>query len=334
MVKKIKVGISGVGGDVGQGVIKSLEASKFQCDYYLLSSEIDSAWLYLYKNSFLSPRVTDPNYLKFIERFISKFDIEVFIPTIDSEITLFANASQDIEKKTGCKIFINSVETVTITQDKWKTYKFLNDGGFFTPHTVIQDEAGLTKFRDRGLFPLISKPRSEAGSRNIKIVYNETQMRELTADNKYILQDYLGDSLDELTCGVYLDDSYNVIGIAVLKRTLSNGSTKIAERLFLPQVEEQVAAVARGLRAKYLNIQGKYDGQELVIFELNGRLSGTVAMVSRIFNAPELFISEKLHNEKLKKTNSLEAFIAIRFQDEIYTTSENVKDLILRSREL
>jgi carbamoyl-phosphate synthase large subunit len=332
MSERLNIAVSGVGGDVGQGVVKSLEISEFDINFFLLSSDLDSAFLYLYKNTFLSPKVIDPDYLNFVKRFIVKFEIQLFIPTIDSEIFLFAEAAQEIEMETGCKVFVNSSMATAVTQDKWKTFKFLRDSGFATPHTVVQGSLGIAEFRERSLYPLISKPRKGAGSRNIKVIYDETQLDELQNNHDYILQEYLGDELDELTCGVYLDDSLNVIGVSVLKRKLKNGSTNLAERIFLPRIEGEVTEVAKRLGTKYLNIQGKLDGYSINIFELNGRLSGTVSMVSKIFNAPELYIREKFNNEKLQRNETLDGFVSIRFQEEIYTTVGDMEQLIQRSQ--
>ena len=332
MNEPLNIAISGVGGDVGQGVVKSLEISEFDINFFLLSSDLDSAFLYLYKDTFLSPRVADPNYLNFIKRFIVKFKIQLFIPTIDSEISLFAEAAQEIEIETGCKVFVNSSMATAVTQDKWETFKFLKDSGFATPHTVVQGSLGLAEFRDRGHYPIISKPRKGAGSKNITVIYNEAQLEELQNNHDYIIQDYLDDKLDEVTCGVYLDDTLNVVGVSVLKRKLKNGSTNLAERLFLPKIEYEVSEVAKKLGTKYLNVQGKLDGNNIVIFELNGRLSGTVSMVSKIFNAPELYIRENFNGEKLQRQETTHGFVSIRFQEEIYTTVGDMEQLIQRSQ--
>ena len=58
-------------------------------------------------------------------------------------------------------------------------------------------------------------------------------------------------------------------------------------------------AQAAGL--KYINIQSMRRGDKLIPFEFNGRLSGSTAMVSKIFNAPEMFVRERLLGETLTR---------------------------------
>ena len=92
--------------------------------------------------------------------------------------------------------------------------------------------------------------------------------------------------------------------------------------------------IARALGMKYLNIQSMRRGDELVPFEFNGRLSGTTAMVSRVFNAPEMFIRERILGERIARVDNPVRFVAMRYYEEVYATPEQIDALLARSAEI
>jgi carbamoyl-phosphate synthase large subunit len=317
---RINVAISGVGGDVGMGTIKALEESGLPIEFFLMSIDPKSAWLYRYPNRAISPPVNSAHYLDFLLSYIGENKIEVFIPTIDSEIVLVAKHRKNLEKETGCKIFVNSFESAEITQDKYLTYKFLKSNNFSTPETFIYNEEFQTS---EILFPCILKPRKGAGSKNISLVNSSKDLEFFERDSNFVIQEYLSSTFPEFTCGVYLNNSGEVMGASLLKRELLNGSTHFAERVINPVIEAEVIKVAQILNTKYLNVQAKFDGENLQIFELNGRLSGTTSIVAKIFNAPSLFIREEVCKEDISRSESIDEFIAIKYQDEVYIPKQD-----------
>ena len=74
----INVLISGVGGDVAQGVIKCLEKSKLKTKIYKIANSIEESWLYINENSYLSPLTDSEEYISYLCEFIIKHKIDVF----------------------------------------------------------------------------------------------------------------------------------------------------------------------------------------------------------------------------------------------------------------
>ena len=66
--------------------------------------------------------------------------------------------------------------------------------------------------------------------------------------------------------------------------------------------------------------------------ELNGRFSGTTGIISRIFNAPEFFIRERLLKENIEYRKNNEIFHVMRYYEELYANQEKVDSLLKRSK--
>jgi carbamoyl-phosphate synthase large subunit len=313
--KKIRVAITGAGGDVAVGTIKALELSGLDLEFYLMCIDHNSAWLYRYPNRTIAPRAESPNYIDFLVRYILEHQIDVLIPTVDSEIGIVSSVAQLIFEKTGCRVFVNSLDSTKITQDKWATYKFLEKNNFSTPITFLFND----EFKSGQLnFPVIVKPRRGAGSKGIQIINTAGELKNLELSEELIVQEYLEEGYEELTCGVYRSGGGRTIGTAIFKRKLLNGSTQYAERFIDIKIEEQLFLLAELLQTRYLNVQAKFDGKNLFIFELNGRLSGTTAIVAKVFNAPALYIREEILKENVEPSTSNEIFVALRYRDEVF----------------
>jgi carbamoyl-phosphate synthase large subunit len=317
----IKVLVSGVGGDVGQGVIKCLNKSALELEIYKISSSADDSWLYIDENSYISPSIYD-NYVPYLIDFIKEHTIDIFFPCIDLEIPIMAKNKHSIEEKTGCIVFVGEPHKIHICNDKYMTARFLKDFDLPYPST------SLVKDNEYDLFPLIIKTREGCGSKDIHKVTNKDEILPFVGDNDYIAQEYLKG--DEYTAGIYLGDDQEIKGICVLKRKLKDGSTYTAERIKNPEYEKTLIQLAKSLGLKYINVQFRLKNGSVCPFELNGRFSGTTGIISKVFNAPEMAIREKILNEKIEPAPNDEAFYVMRFYDEIYASETQRQELINR----
>jgi carbamoyl-phosphate synthase large subunit len=324
---KIRVVVSGAGGDVAQGTIKSLLSCALPIEIHPLNYDSNSAYMYMFPHGMISPEVSSPTYLDFLESYFVEKKIDVFIPTIDSEMELIANNVERLSQAARTHIFVNSRFSTLICQDKWSTYKYLVDNGFSSPRTWLGSSfSGQSEIT----FPVIVKPRKGSGSRDITIVHGESDLPRKCLDENHIVQEFLSEEMDELTCGVYTGVDHEVKGIAVFRRELKNGATVFAERILNSFIEDYVWRLASLLGTQYLNVQGKFDGKNFHIFELNGRLSGTTFMVSRVFNAPELFIRENVLGETVARASNPDLFIAMRTLEEFFISKSEYDQVILR----
>jgi len=330
----INVLVSGAGGDVGQGVIKSLHSSCLDLEVYTICISPTSSWLHNVKHSFVAPLSASEEYIPYLIRLIKKCRIDVFFPTVDGEILKISHYKEAIERETGCSVFVGSKDLIEITDDKLKTSVFLKRNGFPSPLSIDLNPLTAESFLEQVGFPVILKKRSGRGSNEVYKISSLDEIEPYFCHDGLMLQEWLDPLYGEYTTGIYLGDDGAVKGSCTFKRQLRNGSTYIAERVVDPILEEPLEQVACALGLKYLNVQSMLRGNQLIPFEFNGRLSGTTAIVSKVFNAPEMFVRERLLGEAIQRMANQSRFIAMRFYDEIYATDEDIEALVARSADI
>lgn len=330
MSRKIRVLIDGIGGDVGQGVLKSLFDSKLAIELYASCISDKSSWLYKIQNSFIFPLVSDEKFIDFLITFINKYKIDVYFPTVDSTLLKISKYRDFIQSKTNVKIFIDSLEKVTICDNKYLTNKFLIENGFHAPKTISMDDLNLNQFLLNNDYPLILKTKSGNGAKNVIKVNNYEELEPFISNSSWLLQEFLNIE-NEITSGIYIGNDREVKGIYVLKRTLKSGSTHHAERIIDKNLEDQLVDIAKKMNMQYLNIQAVYENNKLLPFEFNGRLSGTTGAMRQIFNVPEIFIKENILNEYIKPSNNNEKIFFTRYNEEIIYTQKDINNLKVRS---
>ena len=329
-MKKIKVLFDGDGGDVGQGVLKSLLGSELNIDLYASCISTSSSWLYKINNSFVFPLVSDQAFIGFLIDFLNKYQIDVYFPTVDSSLLKISKNKKLIEEKTKTKIFIESFDQVEVCDDKYLTSQFLIDNNFDAPKTVSMDSPKLELYLNSNEYPFILKTKSGNGAKNIIKVTCYEELKPFIGNSLWLLQEYLNIS-NEITCGIYIGEDHEVKGIYTLKRTLKCGSTYQAERIIDNILDNKLIEIAKTMNMKYLNIQAVYDNGKLLPFEFNGRLSGTTGAMRQIFNAPEMYIREIILNEHIEPSKNNTKIFFARFNEEVVYTEKDVHNLIMRS---
>lgn len=331
MSKKIRVLVDGLGGDVGQGVLKSLLDTKLDIELYVSCISDKSSWLYKIENSFIFPLVSDEKFIDFLVSFIIKYQIDVYFPTIDSTLLKISEYKKFIESKTNVKIFIDNLEKIKICDDKYLTNKFLIDNCFYAPQTISMDDIELDEFLLKNRYPLILKTKTGNGAKNVLKVNSYQELKPFIGNSFWLLQEFLNID-NEITCGIYLGNDKEIKGVYILKRTLKLGSTHHAERIIDENLEEQLINIAKKMDMQYLNIQAVYQDNIVLPFEFNGRLSGTTGTIRHIFNVPEIFIKENILNEYCNPINNKEKIFFTRYNEEIIYTQNDINKLKERSK--
>jgi carbamoylphosphate synthase large subunit len=279
----------------------------------------------------LAPLSSDDDYISFLIDLIEKIGIDIFFPTVDSEIKKIAKEKHHIEMKTGCIVFVEDLEKVAITDDKLETIYYLQEHNFQYPESLSADDPSALAFVKNHGYPLVIKRRVGCGAQDVHVVKSLNEAMRFVGNPHFMLQEWLDPAQGEYTSGFYIGDDLEVKGACTFLRKLKGGSTVLAERIIDEKLEDSLEKIAVSLGMKYLNIQTMRRDNVLIPFELNGRLSGTTSIVSKIFNAPEMFILEKIFKQTLQRVRNNERFIAMRYYDEIYASLDDVEKLITRS---
>ena len=330
MNNKIRVLVDGAGGDVGQGILKSLLDTKLDIELYSSCISDTSSWLYKIENSYIFPLVSDDNFIDFLVDFINKHNIDVYFPTVDSTLLKISKNKEFIENKTNVKIFIDNLEKVKICDDKYLTNKFLIENSFYAPKTTSMNDLNLNEFLLKNKYPLILKTKSGNGAKNIIKINDYEELKPFIGNSSWLLQEFLNID-NEITSGIYIGKDKEIKGIYVLKRTLKSGSTHHAERIIDENLEKQLIDISKKMDMKYINIQAVYENNKVLPFEFNGRLSGTTGAMRQIFNVPEMFIKECILKEYISPSNNKEKIFFTRYNEEIIYTQKDIDNLKTRS---
>jgi carbamoyl-phosphate synthase large subunit len=332
MKKNIKVLVDGVGGDVGQGIVKSLLDSNLTLEIFVADNKDSASWLYKIDKSYIFPNAEEDYFIEFLINFLINNKIDIYFPSIDSSIMKLSKNKELIESSTNTKIFIDNYEKIKICNDKYLTQKFLINHSFDSPETcqLINKEEVESFFRDNKP-PFILKPKIGNGSNDIHRIFSYHDLDSYLFNPDYILQELLDVSF-EITSGIYFGDDAEVKGIYVLSRELRNGSTYSANRVINECLNTKLIEIAKSMNMKYINIQAVYKNNVLIPFEFNGRLSGTTGAMRSVFNAPEFFIREKILAEKIQPSTNFQDISFSRYYEEVYYAPKDKINLIERSK--
>lgn len=316
-----KVGITGVGSLIGQGIIKSILNGAYADDYELIGFDYfpNTVGSYWCKKTYLLVDIlkeeTELEWLNQVIEIILNESIHILFIGVDFELPLFSKYKSRIEAETGCKIIVSNKEVIEIGNDKYKTFQFLKRNNLFYPETFLPEECNFSDLD----YPVIVKPRVGARSVGVSKVKQEADMEEILSNtDRPIIQECIGDDSSEYTCGVIAFKGELKASIA-LKRTLKAGNTHISS--YSKDTPEIIKTYLRNITEKLIpfgacNFQLRMDKEGIPkMFEINARNSGTTYMRS-LFGFDEVNYILKYVLEGKELTFSLEEGTAIRYFEE------------------
>lgn len=315
----MNIAVTGVGGGVGQSIIKSLQNTRY--NVVGIDSELFGTGLYATKKAYLGVYANSPDFIDKIIEICKKEHCEIILPGLDVELDkLSANFNQ--LKKEKIVPIVSSPRVIEISNDKLKTVEFLKKYGFPYPRTF--------KLKDYSFeldFPVILKPRI-GGSRSIGtfVVNNLEEFEEYSKFiniKNYIVQEYIDG--DEYTCGtVFFKNDF--FGAILMKRQLRDGDTYkafVVKDEKLSKFVEDVIGVLKPFGP--CNLQLRIKDNIPYIFEFNARCSGTTASRSLAgFNEPKM-ICDYLNGDK--PHYNIKEIVIFRYWNEIVVDYEKIENL-------
>jgi carbamoyl-phosphate synthase large subunit len=262
--------ITGVGGDIGQSVMKCLKETGYKmrlvgCDADPYAAPRDDL-----ETFFQCPlAIDDEGYMAFIDKCLDENDIKYVIPTTEPEIA-FYNRYKDRFKNTS--ILINEPHIINTFFDKYKSVQFFKDNNIAYPRTYR-----IKEYKNELDFPVLLKKQKTWGSKGLNTVRDKEELEYFKKREKgALIQEIVGRPEEEYTVGVFSDGK--IVYSIAFQRCLGYGSlSKIArlvsdEKLF--SVAEKMAKAAC-LKGSF-NIQLRKAGDNYIPLEVNPRLSSTV----------------------------------------------------------
>jgi len=264
--------ISGIGGEIAQGVSRIIRENFPTCEIHGSDSETrNNGKLFADKLLKLPKTSLKKKYIINLNSYIKKNKIDLFIPISDEEIKLFILNKKKIKVK---KSIVPSSNLVKIGIDKYKTHLFLKSLNINHPWTLLaKDWKKIPKF------PCIVKPRYGHGSKNVSYCKN-FKLAEFFSkySEELIFQEMLIPVKKQITCGIYRFRNKK-IKIIQLMRKLRGNYTAWAKVIKNSKIEKMCKKVTEEIDFfGPANFQLILTKKGPMIFEINPRFSSTVLM--------------------------------------------------------
>lgn len=282
--------ISGVGGDIGLGVWKILR--RWNTFDQLHGIDVRSDHIGRYSVDFFeqSPVATQQRYLSWLENYIKKNSISLFIPTSENEIKTLSESH--LTEIGSAKILINSPFVINTFLDKYETMQFL------AQNSVVVPANGLLSGERPSKYPVVVKPRYGRGSKGILTINCESDLP--TSHDDLVWQEKLEPADQEYTCAIYCSERSKPRTL-IMKRTLSGGYTASGEVVCDSNIENYLSKIAKILgNSGAINVQLRKTKKGPLVFEINPRLSSTLVFRDLLgFNDLKWWISDTCSLENL-----------------------------------
>lgn len=166
----------------------------------------------------LVPRINSADYIDSLISVIKKYNINLIIPTIDTELQVLADNKTRIKKETGAIVMVSDPVVIDICNNKIKSAEFFKKNGFAVPKTLT-----LQDIEDKNYtFPLFIKPLNGSSSVNVFKVNTE---RELSFFLDYIDDPIVQECVSgiEYTIDAFIDFNGKLISAVPRQRLQTRG---------------------------------------------------------------------------------------------------------------
>ena len=320
----VNILVLGVGGNVGQGIVKALRLSDLNVTIFGSCVSPYSAGLYLCDHSLISPFATDDVFLTWLIETCNKYSIAGVLCGVEEVLVVLAKNREYIESSSKAKVVVADSKIIELCLDKYITADWLQKRNIGGPTSCVgNDTSGLQELIQSVGFPLIAKPRQGKGSIGIvQIKSNQEFTEEICTDN-YVIQEYLGDADHEYTVSTFTDSRFNIRGLISFRRKLAFGTTVFAVVVDDSVLSAKVRHIVNELQiVGPCNVQLRYRGDEPVAFEINARFSGTTPIRAHYgFNDVSASVAHLVIGHDAVDLPLVTKGVAFRIWDEVYTDS-------------
>ena len=232
--------------------------------------------LYFADEKEIVPRICEEEaYVNAIIEICKKHDIDLVVPTIDTELLLLAENKEKIQYEGKCKVLISDKEVISICRNKIKTQLFLEEHGFKVPHLYIEKELEKGDYD----FPLFIKPLDGSSSIDAHKVRNEEELKAyLGIIDKPMVQAYMEG--EEYTIDCFLDFNGKLLSL-VPRIRIATRSGEIAKGKIVR--DEEIATDVKRLLKElhpigHITVQCRKTKRGVEYIEVNPRFGGGAPM--------------------------------------------------------
>ncbi|WP_027420650.1 ATP-grasp domain-containing protein [Crocinitomix catalasitica] len=307
--------VTGIGGNVGQGVLKNLR--KLNEDFFIIGINIQavSAGNYLCDKVIKVPYAYEDGYVDAIKEIVKNEQVDLIIPTTDFETLYLSQAKIS-------NLVTSPYDTNAVFVDKYQTYLNFKKCDIPFAYSFLPSE-----FHKEPKGDYIFKPKQGRGSRGI--VINPSDLSSFS-DDDYMGQKYIEGK--EITSAFYVTKNGDLHGVISMYRTLVNGTTDSCS--VTNDHEDKIIEIIKNIIKNFkvrgsCNVQSRVASNgEIIPFEINGRISGTNSIRSHFgFDDVRYIIEEYLHNTEPSPTNIINGSAMRILTDVIYPGVLEIEDV-------
>lgn len=353
-MNKIPVLVTGIGGGgVGEQILKCLRMSKLP--YCIVGGDMNrnSKGFKLVDQAYILPPASNERYIETLIKICKRHSINIAFYGSEPELKKMSDY-RDLLKDNGIFVPLNPKEVIDTCMDKNKTMQWLKNNGFQYPQSckvTCKEELMSISF-----LPAVLKPSvGGGGSVNTFIARDERELRTfgmylLELYQEFIAQEYVGSYDKEYTVGVINDMNGDYINsIAVKKNILSGLSSKIKVKNLnddshgdylvvssgisqgeigrFPEITEKCAEIACQLGCTGpVNIQCRVQDQQVYVFEINPRISGTSSLRAMVgYNEPDIMVRKYVLGEDIPQNFDYKYGYIVRGLDESFFSKQEME---------
>jgi carbamoyl-phosphate synthase large subunit len=280
-----KVLVTGIGGGVGQGILRNLRGERFDIAIVGTNTAAVSAGNHLCDAVHVVPYAYDPTYVQTINTIVEREQIDLIIPSTDYETYYLMVAREQIP----ATIAASPADTSRMCLDKYMTAQHLS------AHDLPFARSSLPSVYTGGFGRTVVKPREGRGSRDIHV--DPVDPRAFGDD--YLVQEYLDG--EEFTTSFYVRRDGTLHGLITFARELEQGNTALCE--VVERHDDELRQMIQALISKFpfrgsCNLQTRATTRGVIPFEINCRISGTNSVRSQFgFRDVAYTVQEYLYDQ-------------------------------------
>lgn len=266
--------ITGIGGDIAQGIAKIIRESWTPCLIYGADIHPQHGGYQFIDKFFILPIAESPCYISAVRDILDLYLVDIFLPTTEPELAVLGNLLEELGPSRSISA---GTSTISVCLDKLSTANAIENFGFSVPWTFpVSHEEPLA-------YPCILKNRFGSGSKSVFLVRDSHEAAYLRKKNpNAIFQELLEPADSEITCAVYRTRDGRTASLLMLRR-LTGGLTSWARVIENAEISHMCHVLAGRLDLYgSMNVQLRITDQGPRIFEINPRFSSTVLMRHRL----------------------------------------------------
>jgi carbamoyl-phosphate synthase large subunit len=322
--RQLRVLVTGAGGPAAVSVMKSL---RLDPTVELIAADMDpwAAGLYLVPPGArtLIPAGLARGFAEILLARCVAMGVNVVVPTVDSELRPLNEARADFAEA-GVQLLLAPGPALDVTLDKLALARRCA-GRVRVPRTECFDEApDLASW----LYPVVVKPRTGSGSRDIFIVESGQALAAMDTSADFIIQEYLPG--DEYSIDVLADVSGHVVASVPRERTRVDSGVSVAGRtIHDAELEQFGSAVAATTGLTYVaNVQCRRDlAGRPALLEVNPRFPGAMPLtVASGVDMPRMAL-DSLRGQALPDHADFREIAMVRYLEERFIELSEVQKL-------